>query len=288
METKYYDNWEFKKHIAALYENPFESKNKLEEYLRKYPNDYSAYAYYAYNLIVLGEFDKAEKVLNNIEKMVAGNARFSKNSADVKMTKQDLLFDRLKLLAYQGRYQELYDLYLKNSKDVNDLDIKTLIFYCKSKLGKLNGVKKDGKSYLYGQILGYSEKEFLKHIESHLADYNSKLDTPNSNVFVPDFPISEVLKEVKKYIPSDKGVHMGLLDDTYIFKYNECGRENNKMVDYFKVVCFHNTKNMITICPVSGGEHFPHVDLNYMVKDDNKEVKKISQIEKFNNRFRRK
>ena len=77
-------------------------------------------------------------------------------------------------------------------------------------------------------------------------------------------------------------------DDTYIFKYDKCGRVGNRLVDYINVVCFHNTRDIITVLPVNYGENLPHVDLNYMIEDKpQKEIKRVSAVEKFNKRFKR-
>ena len=86
----------------------------------------------------------------------------------------------------------------------------------------------------------------------------------------------------------DNKLCSGFYDDTYIFKYNKCGRVDNRLVDYINVVCFHNTHDIITILPVNCGEHMPHVNLNYMIEDKpQKEIKRISAVEKFNKRFKR-
>ena len=37
-----------------------------------------------------------------------------------------------------------------------------------------------------------------------------------------------------------------------------------KIVNYFKVVCLHNSQDFITMCPVKGSDNLPHIDLNYM------------------------
>lgn len=41
------------------------------------------------------------------------------------------------------------------------------------------------------------------------------------------------------------------------------------------------------MCPSERCENLPYTDLNYLIKQDNPKVKSISQIEKFNRRYRR-
>ena len=93
---------------------------------------------------------------------------------------------------------------------------------------------------------------------------------------------------MKKYIPSDKKLYWGFYDNIYYFKYDGCGRDNTKLVNYIKVVCLDDTNNIITICPVVGSDNMPHIDLNYIKKEEPVKVKVKSQIDKFNQRYNRK
>ena len=72
----------------------------------------------------------------------------------------------------------------------------------------------------------------------------------------------------------------------YCFKYEACGRDNNKVVNHFKVVCFHNTSDMITICPVADAENLPQIDLSYMIKY-NPKIHKPSALDRFNRKYKR-
>lgn len=289
MELKYFDKWECD-HAAELIEkNPIEAKIRFENYLNKYPKDYVAYSYYASILISLQEFDKAKKMLDTAEYLLNNDNRLVHYSDKIKYIKQNVYFDRLRLLTYQGKYDEVCKLCYTSKIGVReDKNIDSVILFCEKQLGKINKKRISGKSYLYRQILEYSEEDFWHHVEKHLADCNSILDNPNKNVFVPDFPFKEVVKEIKDNLYEDKKICSGFYDDTYIFRYDHCGREDNRLVNYIKVVCFHNTKDIITILPVEYGEAIPHVDLNYMIQEKTiKEIKRQSSIEKFNKRFKR-
>ena len=91
--------------------------------------------------------------------------------------------------------------------------------------------------------------------------------------------------EIKKYIPSDKIFYPGFYEDLYVFRYDRCGKEKNKTTDFIKVYAFHNTTDLITIVPASSLDNMPYVDLNYMIENDNANVKRLSQIDRFNKRF---
>lgn len=116
-----------------------------------------------------------------------------------------------------------------------------------------------------------------------------ELDNPNKNIFSIDFPLTKVLEEIKKYIPSSQCFHHGFFDVRYFFKYDNCGRENNKITDYFVVSCFNNSPNIITMCPSSRYQIGNCIDLNYLKNDDEKtKSKRLSQIDKFNQKYTKK
>lgn len=288
MDKNFFDKWEFIQTTGFAKENPYEAEQKFVEYFKQYPKDYNGYPYYVYCLVTLGKFDEAEEKLNDLEKRYKSDPHFAKQDTKIKILQHDIVMNRLRLYSYQGRYEELYNYYLVNKKFVEKNEFSELIYYCRVKLNKLKVTRDGHNGYLIKQMSEYSKDDFLEHIKKHLAAYNMDLDVPNKNIFVPDFPIEQVLDEVKKYIPSNRRQCPGFWEDVYVFKYDECGRESNRLVDYFKVVCFHNTDQMITICPVEEGKLLDSIDLNYMVpKKEYKEIKKESKVEKFNKRYKR-
>lgn len=286
MGNKYFNEWEFHQAFSFVNTNPLEAKIKYEEYLKKYPKDYSTYPYYASILITLGLFNEAEEVLKFVEITSSRDSSFSKNLTKLKFFKKNILYNRLRLLAYQDKFDELYQFSLDHLQEIKIMDANSVFFYCKKKIGKLDLNKRDQNSYLFRQIVEYKESDFLEHIKKHMADYNKNINIPNNSIFGPDFPIHEIVEEIKKYIPSDNRLFTGYLGDLYVFKYNQCGRENNKLVDYFKVVCFHDTKDFITMCPSSDCQELPYIDLNYLIPENkNIKLKRLSQIDKFNKKY---
>ena len=269
--------------------NPQKSKINFEEYLKKYPKDYGTYPYYASCCITLGKFNEAYKILNYLEKEYKNDTKFLKLKDRVKHVEYGILYNKLRLLSFTHKYKEMYDLCLKNYDKIESLDLVSILFYCQTKNNVLNKKREDLNNYSFKQMIEYSEQDFKEHIKKHLADYNSILDNPNKLIFSPYFPLENVLKEIKKYIPSNKATYPGFYEKRYIFKYDECGRESNKIVDYFVVVAFEETNNLLTMYPLSKCENLPFIDLNYMrKKEDEPKVKIPSQIEKFNRRFNKK
>ena len=288
MINKYYNGWEFKQILKLMETNPITANLKLKIYVEEYPKDYCAQIYYIATLITLGEFQEAETILKELELMSANDKVF-KNNVDIKLQKKlqtNIISSKVRLLSYQEKYEELYELYLLYEKDLKELDIEIdrLNFYCRKKLNLPTETSPRAYTYIYRQINQYSEPDFLDHIRKHLALYNRD---KKQSVFNYDFPIDKVIMEIKKYIPCSKKMYPYLYADSYIFKYDFCGIDSNKTVNYFKVVCFHNTRDIITMFPINCSEELPYIDLNYLVKTDEK-VKGLSRIDRFNNRYQKK
>lgn len=290
---RFFNTWEFEQayNIFHNLHNPIDAKFLFEEYLKKYPKDYLAYTYYISVLITLGEFEKAEKHLNSL-KFLFNNKQLSFETDKLYALERRIIANTLRLLAYQEKFEELYQYYLINQNKINhidkDMNLNHIVFYCKFKLGKLDSTKRAHKTYLFRQIIKYDYNDFLAHIKKHLADFNQHVNISNQSIFVPDFPLEKVLDEIKKLIPSDKKLYTGFFENSYIFKYDECGKDYNKLTNYFKVVCFHNTNNIITIYPSIENNYVPFIDLNYLKENNDKPlVRRLSQTEKFNLKYKR-
>lgn len=287
MKKDYFNKLEFKKAISIIEVNPLESKLRFEAYINNYPEDYYAYVYYIGTLITLKEFDKAEDMFNELNTKFKRNGHFCNQTEKLKLLKQSISFAKLRLLVSQGKYEEAINLFYEPFNFSNDIDLNSVIYYCNKQLGKTIIQNRESKSYLIRQIMEYKESDFKDHIKKHSDDFNINSENPNGSIFNPDFPIKNIIEEIKKYIPScDKKICPGFYEDVYIFKYDECGRDNGKLVDYFKVICFNNTQEFITMYPVDKCENLPIIDINYLNTNNKQKVKRMSQIERFNKKYK--
>ena len=283
MSSKYFNKYEFNKACELQYSNPLKSKELFEIYFSKYPNDYSSYPFYVSVLISLNEIDKAQKLYDYLENM------FIKNSYNddrrFKYFKYGMFINKIKLYFQQGKYEEILN-YYNYIKDEFSGEIHSVIFYCLYKTGKINTLHRNDNSYLCRQIMDYSEEEFRNHINKHLLLPNE--DNYNNSIFVKDFPVDNVINEIKKIIPNNNRILTGFVADFYYFKYDDCGKNKYKYTDYFKATCVHNTGDIITLCPCDNSENLPYIDLNYLKERDNVKVKSLSQIDKFMLRYNKK
>jgi len=102
MATKYYNTYEFKQAHNLSETDPVTSKILFEQYLEKYPKDYSTYPYYCSVLMVLGEFDAAEKILKFVKNKIREDKKFD-NPHKIKIFEQRVFYCELKLMCYQKR-----------------------------------------------------------------------------------------------------------------------------------------------------------------------------------------
>lgn len=287
MKNKYYDTWRFRGIVEIMQTAPFEAVQRFEKYIIEFPLDYSIYPYYVSSLITIGQFDKAEEVYNNVVEAMQNNRKWMhylkkyESREKVEHLTKNFLLSKIRLLSNQEKYEELNSLLEKHKDLVEALEINSVVFLTKCRSGVLEGVTRDKPTYLFRQIVEYGEEDFLDHIRKHLYEF---CDDEFGAVFCKDFPITEVLIEIKKHMIPENAIYY-IYDNTYYFKYDGCGKNNGESCNYFKVVCFHNTQNIITIFPVNDCYQLPVIDLNYMKIDEKSPVRKLSRIDKFNKRY---
>lgn len=283
----HFDEWLFHLAMNNYETDPYDTITQLSNYLDKYPGDNSARIYYANALATVGKISDALQIVNSCDKVIETSSLYEENRDKYLFQKKDVIFVKIKIYMYMEKYKEAYDLYL-NSIDLGiSLHIERIIFYCKKKLGLLNSEEREKQYYVNRQILEYNEGDFLYHAKKHCNGYFSNNSEENSE-FAPDFPLEEIVKEIKNMIPTSERIYPGFIEDAYLFKYNGCGTCNKGVIDYFKVICFHNTNDIITMYPFLHGERLPQIDINYL-KNDKPMVKerKLSQIDKFNLKWKK-
>ena len=290
MKNKYFNENGFQYAQNIIETNPMEAKIRFENYLSSYPDDYYARSYYVLLLIRIGKIKQAYSEYNYIEKRTNNNYNFAQSNKRMVGFNCIMALAKAKLLAYEEKYQELLDFY-KNNPDLFEKrgDTALLSYFCRYKLGKITPNEiKNNSSYRFLQVVDYSEERFLEHIKKHQVENNLNTNEQNISQFNIDFPIQKVITEIKKIIPNDKLLYLGLFDTAYFFKYDNCGHVNSKSSNFFKLITFYGTQSFITMCPILEGNNLPYIDLNYMVLENNeKKVKTLSQIDKFNKRFNR-
>ena len=282
----YFNKYEFLKIVDLARIDPYEALNAYNDYFSKFPDDIAAIPYYISTLISIEKFNEAEEELHKLECRVKELPVYIFDQEKSKLIHHNILLNKLKLYIYQNRKEEAVNLYYQYEKEFSCLG-KEVLFYLNKMAGNSPKIIRSLSSYMIKQIDEYEEADFKEHITKHLADYNGNNKNISVTFFNPEFPIEKVLVEVMKYLPSDKRICLGYIEDTYAFKYDDCGRCKNKIVDYFKIITFTNSNKIITICPTDDASRLPFIDLNYLKEKEECtiKVKQLSQIDKFKKRY---
>ena len=283
---KYFDTYEFDRIIKLCKSYPNRAKDCFEKYLERYPTDLQARIQYASILITLSNYEDAEKELELSKYLLSKKSVFKEDNYKTRKTKHELLYNTLRLYAYQNKANEFLSLYFENCNFLRDVK-PDVVFYFRSLVGEKVATKNYMPSYIRSQIIDYSEDRFLDHVKKHDADFNENDREISSSFFKADFPFEKVLEEAKKVIPSDKKRNRGFYSNVYTFKYDECGRSSNKICNFFRIVTLNNSDHFITMYPISVEEDMEYTDLNYMneKEEDYSKVKRISMIDRFNKRY---
>lgn len=276
---KYFNYEEKEKAIKLIEIDPYEAEYLLNRYLQKYPTDLAAKAHLIYVLIVLNKIELAELIIEELEKDFEEQKQTIRNKKYLQFLEYQLKMNRLRILARKRKYQEFLDYANQTSERIN----YSSWFLPLYKLGQIS--EQGDLSYRCSQIVNYQESLFLEHAKRHRAINNRYVYKPNNSIFMSDFPLEEIIAEMKLYIPSEQRLCYGYFEDTYTFGYDECGISNGKVVDTFRVISIADDEfHPITMYPVDIPDTIPYIDLNY-TKEEKTKTKVLSQIDKFNRRW---
>ena len=284
-KRKYFNSYEYDRICKLTHTDIIGAKEAFEDYLIRYKEDLSAYSKYANILLSLGELDKAESILDLIDYKMYKAQHYKEDDEKTKGFRTYLIHLRAKLYVYQNKIEEALE--LMHTKKEAFKDTKSFIyFYLRSLIEDVDKTNRDKNAYMYRQIIEYKEEDFIDHIKKHEADFNENDKEISPVYFAPDFPLETAIEEVKKNLKRENAINSGFVSNIYTFKYDACGRESDKIADYFHAVTLRDTKNLISMYPQLVVDTRNYVDLNYLKdKEETPKVKRISQIDKFNRRY---
>ena len=287
-----YDSWEQKRINESFNFDYEEVANEYDAYLRRYPKDFLGYTFYINALITMGRIDEAKKELDSVVALASSDKRILNKVNYAKCFNEFINYCKIRILVHEERWIELYRLINDPDQEFGNISLAQVKMYCRNKLGLLEGENKKKMPYLYRQMIKYDYNDLIRNMSKHLIDEVDYIyEQENVSVFSTGYPLDMVIEEVQARIPSDKGLFMGTINDTYIFKYDGCGRVNGKLVDYFKVVVFHGTNDIITMYPYANNKKDAiYTDLNYIndiIYGPNSIIRRKGQIDRFNAKYKR-
>lgn len=285
---RFFNTYEFDRLIKMIDYDIHGAREGFEDYLLKYPNDLNAYAQYASLLISTGNLDRVEEILTRIEYKMETDSIYKQDPVKYDILRKNVIYNRARLYVFINKEWEALKIMLQN-KEVFPNVGKSRIFYLRSRTNNhIDRNRREPNSYIFRQIVEYREDDMIDHIKKHEADFNENDREISTSFFAPEVPIEKLIEEVKRNFRPENAINKGFAGQTYTFKYDECGRDDNRITDYFEVVVFPGTSNIITMYPSYTPNNRYFVDLNY-VKEKKDEgsfgIKRLSQIEKFNKRY---
>lgn len=285
-KNMYYDHHEFMKALNVKDIDTDLSIDRFKEYIENYPLDFSASAYYISVLIKNKRLDEADIALAKLEENLMENNYENFLPEQVDKIKSAIVYSKLKLLMYKEKYMEAFAYIFNNSYMLNcDRDyLEAIMLYIRKKVGNIHThYQLCPDEYMINQILDYSHERLLEHVNRNVAVEDVNIDA-NIPVFSNEFPLDEVIEYVRSNTPNDHAIYNGIFEDTYIYKYDLCGKIGKKNVDYFKVLTFHDTNQILTIHPCIEGDYLDYTDINYLNRNSN--VGHVeSGLERFNKRY---
>lgn len=252
---------------------------EFEKYLDEFPNDVSMYLYYIDLLISNGDLSKAEEMLQTIPSI-------KKNLSErIERKRRDCTLLKIRILSFSGKYEECYQLVKNNFPILRDLsgsEHGAFYLFLKKQLNLITEedyTKLYYQSYLAKQILDYHEDLTLEQIRKHFVIQNEE------PFFSESFPLENVYQELRKQLPSFPRRNATLFQNHYIMRYDYNGYSNHTPTHYLDVVTLNNTNDVIKISPYENKERQPYIDLNFIREEEKTKVKRMSQIDKFNQRY---
>ena len=286
MKNLYYDGELSKKINESFQNNAVLSEKMYKDYIELYKKDYSMKVQYVNNLIVLGKLDKASTLLEVVEEEYLSDNNYIGSKKDIDLFLNLLVVTKLKLYIYTKRYEEAYELMNEKPGSLRTVlgDYLAVELFLQKKLG-LETREHIPNYYLYNQIIDYNYDKFIETTKKlHGFDTHSE----GSSYFDSTFPIEKIAEEIKNFTPNNRRMNNGIIDNHYYFKYNKCGYNADELTDYFALLTYDDSRDFLIMFPTKEKERYPYIDLNYLRRDNlppHKRVRRVSQMEKFKNRY---
>lgn len=172
--------------------------------------------------------------------------------------------------------------------------------YLRKKLDILSENDYSNKLYISKQIINYNDEEAINHIKRHIIgtpQYEELLRQKDKLMcdadeeqyeqydFKEDFPLDDIFKKLKEILPSTPKLYKRGMENVYFCKYDGSGIRNLKESNYIYVCTLNNTNEIITMYPCKCVSKMSYIDLNPTIKVDEVKTKRLSQIDKFNQRY---
>lgn len=237
------------------------------------------------NIYALKELGLLEAKQGNIDEAICYIERLLSTKLNIDAMLQ-LLFLQIRKKDYEQAYGYYNDLITNFTDNVNYIvgygKLHVIGFYLKRMLHILEEKEITAThSYLEQQIFSYSEKKAMEHIQLHLDENGQK---KLHSVYDPSIQLDNLLSSVKKQLSTIHPNSIFDITDIYIIEYDKCiGIRQGIKTNLLKVVTLPNTYDIITMYPTQNKQK------RWQENEERVEkvLKKESQIDKFNRRYKK-
>ena len=158
---------------------------------------------------------------------------------------QELIYIEIK----ENNIIKAYELFEK-IVSFNQIELNTkkkLQFYLKYRLGLITKEELP-KNYFFSQLINYDEEKFIEHIKSHLDENdNKRLHTQYEKNTNLNIVINDIKMKIQNINPN-----ISTLVDKYLIDYDyDIATINNSLTNRLEVITFSNTKDIITMYPIT-------------------------------------
>lgn len=193
------------------------------------------------------------------------------------------------LYYYLNRYQEAIELLplVYKTRCINAYSVSISELVMKTQLGiDMKVTKGDKCDYIRSQIFSYSTIDALNHIHEH--SLVESID-PIKSYFNKDIDLDYLFKVVRDNIDNSKKYNTEEILELHYFAIPNVGYQGNNICNFIKVVVIPNTNKIITMYPVVSVDYDCLIDIDFdkLFKREPQRVKRISQIDKFNAKYKR-
>lgn len=214
---------------------------------------YSVIYYYA-----IGNYEEALKIAPFALSCMSGN-KF-----------KSLLRTYIYIYLRLGKFDEAEYIFNCLKEDIDEPSIKII----RSFIDVNKGIIKDDETmYSVKQVYNYDEEAAIRHILSHhlLGD---------SAKFFDKQSIRDILYEVKAKIQNIDNPISDSMHDRYTIHYNSVGYDDKGILNTIQVITNPGTSDIITLYPLSGADVYEDEEVRKP-----KEIKRMSQVDKFYKRY---
>ena len=246
---------------------------KAEEIYNEEPSTKADRVYKINYLLAIGKVEESEVL---VDKLLEEEIEDMNSDYDL-LIKASLVKYRL------GKYEKSLELISKLESLI--IDPRKYIYLSEAKRLRILNCKKlnipmDEKDFRYSerQIVHYSKEETITHL---IHNHISSKEYPN---FYPDVDLDKLIDEVVELLGT-MSPKCNQVFDYYTIKYENIGYFEDRIINQLNVVTVPGTRDIITMYPAITENNYDLCDEEEVTK---KKTRRLSQIDKFNNRYGKK